>query len=218
VRPRLVVRWESRRAPKSVGLLAGSFDPITVAHAATAEAALEHTELVLLIYSVRTLPKEGEPVPPMLSELERLAWLERFRASRERMGIGLASHGLLADHVVAAAERFPEAELFVVMGSDKLVQVLDPAWYEDQRAALGAMFDRARILYAVRAGDEAAVAQALATLDRLSRSRIETLTVGPEVASVSSRDVRERWRRGEDVSPLVPEEVRPLLAQNSRGS
>src|SRR5207253_3214301 len=110
------------------------------------------------------------------------------------------------------------AELVVVVGSDKLVQLLDPAWYEDHRSTLGGMFDRARILHAIRTGDQAAVAEALASLDRRWRSRIEALTVPPGVAAVSSREVRKLRRRGEDVAPLLPPEVRPLLAQLPRGS
>jgi len=216
VAPTLAVRPEPDVPPGSVALLAGSFDPITVGHAAMAEAVREDTELVVLVYSVRTLPKEGEPGAPLLSEPERLAWLERFRQGRARVAIGVSSHGLLADQVLAATERFPGAALSLVVGSDKLLQLLDPNWYEDVDATLARLFERARILYTTRAGEGRAIEDALAALDERWRSRIEPLAVPPGIAAVASRHVRDGLRRGEDVASLVPEEVRPLLAQLSR--
>jgi nicotinic acid mononucleotide adenylyltransferase len=215
----IVVHPEPARAPASVSLLPGSFDPLTIAHAAMAEAALAHADLVALLYSVRTLPK-GEGAPgALLEEMERLAWLERFREGRDRMVIAVSSHGLLADQVRAAADRFPGSALSVVIGSDKLLQLLDPVWYEDRDAALEPMFGRATVLIAVRDGDEDAVTTALGAPENARwRHRIERLEVPPSVAAVSSSEVRERLRRGEDVGPLVPEEVRALLAQRRPGS
>jgi nicotinic acid mononucleotide adenylyltransferase len=135
------------------------------------------------------------------------------------MAIGLCSHGLLADQAEAAADRFPGARLLVVVGSDKLLQLLDPVWYEDRDATLDAMFERARVLYAVRAQDEGSVDAALRDpVNARWRTRLTRLTVPPGAAAVSSRDVRSRYRRGEDVAALVPEAVRPLLAQLPRGS
>jgi len=186
-----------------VALLAGSFDPITAAHAAMADAALGRAELVVLLYSARTLPKEPGAPPSMLDELDRLALLDRFVSSRPRLAVGACSHGLLAEQVEAAAERFPGAPLWVVLGSDKLLQLFDRGWYEDRDAVLDSMFARARLLYAVREADEAAVATALEANARW-RGFVERLDVPPEIASISSRLVRERRRRGEDVSGLLP--------------
>ena len=202
-RPRLVLRPDPQAAPGSVALLAGSFDPITVAHAAMADAALGRAELVVLLYSARTLPKEPGAPPSMLEELDRLALLDRFVAGRPGLTVGVCSHGLLAEQVDAAAERFPGAELWVVLGSDKLLQLFDRGWYEDRDAVLDPMFARARVLFAVREGDEAAVMAALQANARW-RGFVERLGVPPEIASISSRLVRERRRRGEDVSGLVP--------------
>jgi nicotinate-nucleotide adenylyltransferase len=206
--PRLVIAPEPAGQPPSVALLAGSFDPLTVAHAAMAEASLRRADLVVLMYSVQTLEKEGAASPSLLGETDRLAALERFAGTRPRLAVGVCSHGLIAEQVQAAADRFPTATIAVVLGSDKLLQVLDHRWYDDRDSVLGPMFARARLLYAVRAGDEEALAEALRTHGRWAAS-LERLKVPPDVAAVSSREVRDRIRRGEDVSALVPPGVLP---------
>ena len=176
-----------------------------------ARAAATDSELLVLVYSARTLPKDDAASPALLDETDRLesvlAWCEA-----RGLALGLCSHGLLADQVAAAAERFPGADLALAIGSDKLLQVLDPSWYDDRDRALDGLFERARLRYAVREGDEGIVAEALGRPD-VARwlPSIERLEVPAEVATVSSRLVRDRLRAGEDVDGLVPEEIRPYL-------
>src|ERR687891_482089 len=73
-RPRLEVLGPAPSAAGSVGLVAGSFDPMTAAHAAFAEAL--DTELTLLVWSPATLPKEagpgGDPSAALLLPEDRL--------------------------------------------------------------------------------------------------------------------------------------------------
>ena len=196
--------------PDRVALLAGSFDPITVAHDALAAAALTQADLVLLVYSVRTLPKEGSSPDPLLAESDRLDALTRFARSRPGLAVALASHGLLADQAAAARDRFPDAELLLAMGSDKVLQLLDPVWYPDRDATLQRLFEEARVLYTVREGDHQRLAAALAAPENAGwGDRFEPLPVPPEVAAVSSRLVRERRAAGLDVGHLVPPDLRP---------
>src|SRR5205823_2390898 len=109
--------------------------------------------------------------------------------------------GLLADQVEAAGDRFPSAELAVVIGSDKLLQLLDPSWYDDRDRVLDAMFHRASVSFVMRVGDETAVGEALALPgnDRWA-GRIIRLPVSGEVAAVSSSEIRDLVRRGKDVT------------------
>jgi nicotinic acid mononucleotide adenylyltransferase len=203
--------------PGAVALLSGSFDPITIGHAALADAAEDRADLVLLVYSVRTLPKEGEASSPLLSDRDRLRALEAFAQSRRRVVPALASHGLLAEQAESARRRFPAARLFLVMGSDKALQVLDPRWYADRDEVLNRLFAHAGVLYADRSGHEGLVEERLAGPENIRwKSSFERLDVPPEVAAVSSREVRERLSRGEDVGPLVPREVHPFLPHTRR--
>jgi len=198
--------------PPVVALLSGSFDPLTLGHVALAEAALVHADLVLLVYSVRTLPKEEAAPGPLLSEEERLAVLEAFCEARPRIERGLCSHGFLAEHVQAASARFPSSHLALVMGSDKVRQLLDPGWYHDREATLSPLFSRAHVVYAVRSGDEGLVEELLRRAEnRIWRDRFERLEVPVGMASLSSRLVRELVAAGEDVSAFLPPEAASLV-------
>ena len=207
----LVVHPEPAARPPSVALLAGSFDPVTIGHAAMAEAATTLADLVVLVYAVRTLPKEGSAPPALLPEEQRVLALERFCEARG-FALGLSSHGLLADQVAAAAGRFPGSELVVVVGSDKLLQLFDRRWYDDVEAALRPMFERARVAYTMRAGHDDAVRRCLSRPEHARwADRVGRLSLPPEVVAVSSREVRERLARGEDATGFVPPEVLAFL-------
>ena len=210
-RPSLVVHPDPASSGP-VALLPGSFDPVTRGHLALARRALDHADLVVLLYSVRTLPKEQDASPPLLSEDVRLAALEAVSRSNPRLRVGVASHGLLADQVRAAGERFPQVELFVAVGSDKVLQMLDPKWYRDRDRTLEELLRRARVLYAERAGEEGLVEAALSRpASARWRDRFARLEVSPEAAAISSRLVRDRLRRGADPAALVPSEAVPFL-------
>jgi nicotinic acid mononucleotide adenylyltransferase len=210
--PTLVVSPEPESPVFSVALLSGSFDPMTVAHAALAEAASRQVDLVVLVYSARTLPKEGTTTRSLLDETDRLKVLERFCRRQPKLAIGLCSHGLLADQVAAARERFRTQSLSLVMGSDKVLQVLHPKWYVDPDDALEGLFREAAVLYAVRAGEEGAVETALKRPENAAWVRRFTrLDVSAEVAAVSSRRVRALVGAGKDPTGLIVEEARPYF-------
>jgi nicotinic acid mononucleotide adenylyltransferase len=210
--PTLVVSPEPESPVSSVALLSGSFDPMTVAHAALVEAASRHVDLVVLVYSARTLPKDGNAPRSLLHETDRLEVLERFCLRNPRSAIGLCSHGLLADQVAAARERFRTQPLLLVMGSDKVLQILHPKWYPEPDRALEGLFREAAVLYAARAGEEGAVEAALKRPENAAWARRFTrLDVSADVAAVSSRSVRALVRAGRDPTGLIVEEARPYF-------
>jgi cytidyltransferase-like protein len=88
-RPGLLLTAElDAPAPRRIGLLAGSFDPPTLGHVSVVEAGLrEGLNVVVMIYSVATLPKEADAPPPLLSETARI---EALRRLGRRSGIAVA--------------------------------------------------------------------------------------------------------------------------------
>jgi nicotinic acid mononucleotide adenylyltransferase len=195
-----------------VAVLPASFDPPTVGHAALADAALQEGSVVVLLYSVRTLPKEGEPGAPLLSEVDRVRAMEALAATRPGAVVAVTSASLLVDQAEAAATAFPGAQVELLAGSDKVIQVVDPRWYDDPDDAVERLFAAATVRYALREGDDAGEIRRIA--ERWP-GRLVPIDVDPAVTAVSSRDVRERLRRGRDVSALAPPEVMPFLPSSS---
>jgi nicotinic acid mononucleotide adenylyltransferase len=222
--PRLEVLWPyTPGSPRRVGLVSGSFDPMTVAHAALAEALTHSADLVLFLYASRTLPKEagpgGEPGDPLLSPRDRVASLLAYCRVRPRVGVALCSHGLYVDQAEAARKAFPGADIVFGMGSDKVLQLVDPAWYgggePEREAALERLFSMARVVYAVRRGEEDRLGEALEEAKRWS-GRLEPLAFPPELTALSSRQIREEIARGAHVAEVVPPEVMPFLERGFR--
>lgn len=196
-----------------IGLLAGSFDPPTIAHVALAAAwRAGFGGDVVLVYAERTLPKGPGAEPPLFDDERRLEALRRVTAANRGLVGARASHGLLVDQAEAARDRWPSAPLTILVGSDKARQLFDPSWYADRDAALGRLFAVARLCVAERTGEEGLVAAVLDDpVNALYRDRVTGVVLPAGLAAVSSSEVRRRLRSGKPVANLVPPEVLPLL-------
>lgn len=157
------------------GVFPGSFDPLTVAHVAVADAARSQCDLVVLdlVVSEVALAKEDRRQAPVS---ERLAAIDAATASRPWLRARSTRAQLLADIATGAD--------VLVIGADKWWQLHDPRFYGSEgamRAALGRLPD---VVVAPRAG---------VTLP----SGVLVLDVDPEHHQVSSTAVREGrhdWR------------------------
>lgn len=218
--PRAIVAHEAAGLPANargpaIGILTGSFDPLTVAHAALARAALDAGGLdaVYLALSRRTVEKEGVARP---TQADRALVLRLYARRRARHGVLLFNRGLYAEQARAARAAFPTArEICFVVGFDKARQIFDPRYYDDRDAALAELFAAAALLVAPRAGDGAAALAAL--LDRSEnrpfRDRVRALPFDPVYAEASSTVVRAAVRAGAPVEDLVPPEAAAFIAE-----
>jgi nicotinic acid mononucleotide adenylyltransferase len=209
--PRLDVLDGPPPGARKVGLVPGSFDPVTRAHAALAVSIRSRgADLVLMTYSPRTLPKPPGGEPPLMTPERRLAALGAWCAANGGIAPAVCFHGLIADQVEAAAAAFPGADLVVGVGSDKILQLFDPSWYEDRTVALDSLFGRARVAFAPRAHDEAELGSILKANPRWAAG-VDRLQLPEGLRPLSSSQVRGLIRRGVNVSALVPPEVLPFL-------
>lgn len=134
------------------GCYPGSFAPLTVAHLAVAEAALEAGALdrVDLVLSVDALGRAADGLPAVR---ERAEVLREVVASRPWLGVEVREERLIADLAVGYDA--------VVLGADKWRQVLDPSWYGDDPSTRASARDAALarlplVLVAPRADDDLA--------------------------------------------------------------
>jgi nicotinic acid mononucleotide adenylyltransferase len=134
------------------GLLAGTFNPFTRAHAALAVAGHRAgCELVVLAMAPVSLAKEGlERAHP----LDRLDWVAAWARRHRWAAVAAASHPLLVD-MAEALGRATGAEVALLLGADKAAQLLEPCWYDDPAAAMVRLDRAATLLVADRAGHPA---------------------------------------------------------------
>ncbi len=154
------------------GVFPGSFDPLTVAHLAIAEAAVRQAGLERLDFAISrvALAKDAQA---RLSVHDRIGALHRARDHRIWM-----SYTVTDDQLIADIARGYDA---VVMGADKWAQVRDPRWYGSDTAARdAAVAVLPRVLVAPRPGYEIVGA--------------EMLELDPALAGVSST---RAWDAGE---------------------
>ena len=199
----------------AIGILPGSFNPLTNAHAALARVALEAGGLdaVYLALSRRTVDKEGVDRP---SQADRALVLCRYARRESRHGVLLFNRGLYTEQAEAARARFPDArEIGFVVGFDKAQQIFDPGYYSDREAALARLFAAATVLVAPRGADGAAeVAELLGRPEnRAYRERVRLLPFDPAYAGDSATAVRAAVQSGRAVDGLVPPETLAYLAE-----
>lgn len=125
----------------------GTFDPLTVAHVAVAEAALAALGLdeVHLSLSEVGLGKEHLPADQVA---DRAAAARSAVEGRPGLDVVVTPARLLADIATGYDA--------VVLGADKLAQVLDPVWYADDAAFAEALRRLPTLAVAARAGTDLA--------------------------------------------------------------
>jgi len=144
-----------------VGVFAGSFNPLTQAHVALANAARRAAGLDALVWACAAASVDKEQVE-RAALVDRLAQMRAFVAGRRGEALVLLNRGLYVDEArTIRALLAPSAELTLIVGYDKIVQIFDPKYYADRDDALRKLFSLARLLVAPRAGEGP---QALAAL------------------------------------------------------
>lgn len=194
------------RPARAIGILAGSFDPLTNAHLALARAALDHggVDAVYFALSRHTVNKESRQRP---TDADRALVLREWLRGQPRHGLLLFNRGLYADQALAARAAFPEATTIrCIVGYDKAKQIFDPRYYTDRDAALRTLFGACELLVAPRAGEGAAELDALLSQPANApfRAAVRALPFDPTYAADSSTVVRDALRADRAVADLVP--------------
>ncbi len=130
--------------PSRLGILAGSFNPPTVAHLALAEAALRRLDAVLLVLPGQLPHKEWAGATPE----ERVGMLSAL--AHGRLGVAVSRGGLYIEIVREAREHFPHAEMSVVCGRDAAERI--STWDYGTSGRFEDLLREFRMLVAARRG------------------------------------------------------------------
>ena len=185
-------------AAQRIGLFGGTFDPVHLGHTMVAQAALAEVRLDRLFI----IPAAQSPFKPEQSPApaaDRLAWLRLAFADEPRCEIDAqeierAGISYTIDTVRDYATRFPEAELFYLIGADHVPTL--PEWRAAATLAAAATF-----VVVPRPGEPVA---------DFPPSFRGTVLRG-EPTAISASDLRERLRAGESIENFVPPAVAAAL-------
>lgn len=212
--PWAVVSPKSREPRGDIIVFPGSFNPPTLAHLAMLREARAYADRrdggnwqVYAALSKHIVDKEAVE---RMTLLDRVVLLENVLAKHVRhAGIILLNRGLYVEQAEGIRAAFPQVRrLYFLVGFDKIVQILDPRYYDDRDSALRELFALAGLLVAPRGNDgERELQELLAHAENRPFARfIHSLPLEERYRNVSSTEVRVAA-----TLESVPREVRDFI-------
>lgn len=188
------------RAPGAPGWLAvfpGSFNPVTVAHLALAEAALELVDEVVFALP-RIFPHKSYAGA---SFQQRIEMLTAAAAGRPRLSVAACDGGLFSEIAEECRGEYGAGtRISVLCGRDAAERAAD--WDYGRPDAFREMLRGFDLLVAGRGGPYAPPA--------VFRGRVRRIEVSEEIEAISASEARARIARGEPWESLVPDASREL--------
>jgi nicotinic acid mononucleotide adenylyltransferase len=193
------VVWPRPVDTDHVAVLLGAFDPITNAHLAIAEGVRRRLSLRPAVCITKVMLARADD--ELFSPEQRVPILDAV-ARRNDIGLAFANRGTYLD--VGRALRSSGTDATFIVGSDKIAQLEDPAFYPDGLTGVRATFAELRFIVVHRPGSPI--------------ERDDVIVLDPAdlfddatMASISATQVRARVRKGISVEHLVPAEVAVAL-------
>jgi nicotinate-nucleotide adenylyltransferase len=184
--------------PKRLGVLAGAFNPLTVAHLALARAALSQVSEVVFVLP-KLFPHKPYHGAPFA---ERVEMLRAAIPNEPAYSIAAADGGLFLEIAAECREAYGEdVPLTFLCGRDAAERILN--WDYGDPDAVTTMLRQFDLLVAARGGNLAPVPDC--------RHCVEILALNGEFDHVSSTEVRERIAQGQPWEHLVPAGARDLV-------
>jgi nicotinate-nucleotide adenylyltransferase len=181
--------------PSRVGILPGSFNPVTVAHLALARAALSHVDEVVFVLP-RVFPHKKYSGA---SFAERVELLRLALSGEEAFSIAAADRGLFVEIAAECRAAYGEGvRLTFLCGRDAAQRIA--AWEYGRPGAFAEMLRQFDLLVAARGGEYEPPSEFWAA--------IRTLELTGEFDHVSATEVRERIARGQPWEHMLPAAVR----------
>jgi len=187
---------------KRIGLFGGSFDPVHVGHLLVAQAACEELALHRLFFvpaAQSPFKPASEPAPAALRlRMLRLALAGKSNYEIDAQEINRGGVSFTIDTVRDYLRRFPQSELFYLIGADHLPTL--PKWREADELARLVQF------VAIPSTGEIPAQPP-------SPFRIQVLNGWP--LKLSSSQVRARVKAGHGIDALVPFAVAEVIEQSA---
>jgi nicotinate-nucleotide adenylyltransferase len=191
---------------RRIGVFGGTFDPVHLGHLVLAEQCREQGRLDEVWFMPANVPphKQSQPLTRFDQRVEMvelaIAGNPAFRV--EPIEGGRSGPNYTADTLEGLRRQHPEAEFFLLIGSDSLADLSH--WYEPQR-----IVENASLLVMLRPDYPARSTEELRREMQLPGSaplHVEWVAA-PPLISIASRDLRQRVVEGRSIRYLVPRAV-----------
>ncbi|MFP6581394.1 MAG: nicotinate-nucleotide adenylyltransferase [Candidatus Hydrogenedentota bacterium] len=184
-----------------IGIFGGTFDPIHIAHVAIARCVQQEANLDRVLFTVAAEPphKRGDFEATAVQRFAMVEAALRDEADLEPCDLELHREGpsYSADTLAILREKHPNAELFLIMGLDSLLDL--PNWYQPER-----IIEYANILAVARPGYMDVIPDTLAD---------HTRVIAFDESPVSSTSVRNRLQNGAIVDDLICPAVSQVIQE-----
>jgi nicotinate-nucleotide adenylyltransferase len=180
---------------RRIGVFGGTFDPIHKAHLAMAHTAMDAGRLDTVVFMVASIPPHKQDSTHASPE-DRLAMVEAAIADVEGFDVSdreLHREGpsYTADTLRDLQAEYPDAELFMIIGEDSLVDF--PKWRQPE-----VILDYARLLVLPRPGCDTPIHASLA-------GHYDLLPF--DESPISSTAIRHALEAGESLTAMLPAPV-----------
>jgi len=192
-----------------VGVLGGTFDPIHLAHLVAAEEVRVRLPLERVVFVPAGLPphKLDIKVSPTEHRLKmvQLAIVDNPYFTLSRVDVDRSGPSYTVDTVELLRDEYgPDAELYFIMGSDSLAELL--TWHKPER-----LIRLCHIVALTRPGHQVDLRE----LDDLlpgAIARVQLLDM--PLLQISGTDLQRRIRAGLSIKYLVPRAVEAYIRQH----
>lgn len=191
------------------GIYGGSFDPVHNGHINAAKNFMEELSLdrIIVVPAYCSPFKKGLAVTPSQHRLNmcNIAFGSMPGFEVSDIEIKREDEGFMSDTVAEIRAQNPDDELYLLLGGDQLL-IFD-RWHAWSKIA-----DEATIAAAARNWDDDSALEAQAAVLRSMGASVVIVPI--DVKEISSTDVREAVRRGDDISAMVPQGVAEYIWDN----
>ena len=181
--------------------MGGTFDPIHNGHLAIAKSVADQLALDCVLFIPTGNPhfKLDQHVTPaeMRAQMVELAIADEPRFKLDRCEIDRPGVTYTADTLEDLTSRFPNTELFFIMGADSAMTLMH--WKRAERVA-----ELCDVVVVQRPGQQTDESQEL--FEHLP-FQINALFIDAPQLDISSTDIRERVRDGRSIEGLVPDSI-----------
>ena len=187
---------------KRIGVFGGTFDPIHEAHIRVAKAALNQARLDKVLFVVAAHPPHTSRGKLHATSEERFAMVQAALADEpamepSRVELDRDGPSYTAETLATLKKDYPDADLFLILGLDSLVDL--PNWHQPET-----ILAKAHLLVAPRPGTY--------DIPQNLENRYTMLDIDP--IEMSSTEVRTRAAHHEAYEQLLPAPVRQYVKQH----